>query len=298
MPHSFRYLITYLMYRPDPLSNLITGLPGNTLAKLRPKVGDVEVLNTSSTGMHMRALVNITNPTPYTAVIPYFNIHILNSGHVLGEATATNVKFSLGENINIPVDAVWDPLHFGGRQAHHVGRRLLSEYISGENTTLTATTHRGTVPNVPLIGEALSKINITMPTPRIRIPGEDKDSEQRFIKDATFHIFSSSAAFTLLSPLQYNTIYLEYINATAFYNHTEPVGQIIYKEPLAVTPGRSETPRLPVNWSVGSVGYGKLKEALGGSLKLDAVADVTIRMGNWIEEIHYIGKGIGARVTF
>lgn len=247
--------------------------------------------------MHMQALVNITNPTPYTAVIPYFNIHILNNGHVLGEAIARNVNFGLGENVNIPVDAVWDPLRFGGHKAQDVGRRLLSEYVSGENTTLTAMTHRGTVPSIPLIGEALSKINITMPTPRIKIPGEDEDSEQHFIKDATFHIFSSSATFTLLSPLQYNTIYIEQINATAYYNHTEPIGQIIYEDPLAVPPGRSETPRLPVKWSVGSVGYGKLKEALGGSLKLDAVADVTIRMGNWIEEIHYIGRGIGAKVS-
>jgi hypothetical protein len=45
------------------------------------------------------------------------------------------------------------------------------------------------------------------------------------------------------------------------------------------------------------VGYGKLKEALGGSLKLDAIANVTVRLGSWTEKIHYTGKGIGAKVS-
>lgn len=244
----------------------------------------------------MQAMVNMTNPTPYEAQVPYFNIHILHKGVVLGEAVVKNINFHVGNNTNILVSATWDPLTFGGEEAHEVGRRLLSEYVSGENTTLTARTHRGSIPTVPLLGEALSKLSVTLPTPRIRIPGQESDVNQRFIKDATFHIFSSSATFGLISPLQYNTIYLERINATAFYNHTEPVGQIIYDEPFAAPPGLSETPRLPVQWSPGSVGYGKLKEALGGGLKLDAEANVTLRLGYWVETVHYTGKGIGAKV--
>ncbi|RSL98536.1 hypothetical protein CEP52_010269 [Fusarium oligoseptatum] len=244
-------------------------VPGDTLSKLNPQVGEIEIIETSETGVQMKGFVNITNPTPYTAVVPYFNIHILHDGQVLGEAISRNVDFGQGVNTNLLVHAIWDPTR----------------------------THKGSIPSIPLIGDALSKINVTLPTPRIRIPGEDENEKPRFIADATFHILSSTATFTLLSPLQYNTLYIEHINATAFYNHTEPVGQIIHDSPFPATPGRSQTPRLPVDWSPGSVGYGKLKEALGGTLKLDAVANVTVRLGSWTENLHYHGEGIGAKVS-
>lgn len=280
-----------------PTADQAVGVPGDTLSKLNPQVGEIEIVETSETGVQMKGFVNITNPTPYTAVVPYFNIHILHDGQVLGEAVSRNVDFGQGVNTNILVHATWDPTRFGGDKAHEVGRKLLSDYVSGKNTTLTARTHKGSIPSIPLIGDALSKINVTLPTPRIRIPGEDENEKPRFIADATFHILSSTATFTLLSPLQYNTLYIEHINATAFYNHTEPVGQIIHDSPFPATPGRSQTPRLPVEWSPGSVGYGKLKEALGGTLKLDAVANVTVRLGSWTENLHYRGKGIGAKVS-
>ncbi|KAF5575578.1 hypothetical protein FPCIR_13100 [Fusarium pseudocircinatum] len=277
----------------------VNGFPENALGKLKPQVGEIEVMETTETGIQMRALVNLTNPTPYTAVVPYLSVHILHDGELLGEAISRNVTFDLGKNTNLPVLATWDPLRFGGEKAQAIGRKLLSDYVSGKNTTLTARTHKRSVPNVPIIGEALSKINITLPTPRITVPGEDEHEGEkpRFIADATFHLFSSTATFTLLSPLLYNTLYIEHINATALYNHTEPVGQIIHDEPFPATPGRSQTPRLPVLWSASSVGYGKLKEALGGSLKLDAIANVTVRLGSWTEKIHYTGKGIGAKVN-
>ncbi|KAF5648109.1 uncharacterized protein FTJAE_1459 [Fusarium tjaetaba] len=277
----------------------VNGFPGNALGKLKPQVGEIEVMETTETGIQMRALVNLTNPTPYAAVVPYLSVHILHDGELLGEAISRNVTFDLGKNTNLPVLATWDPLRFGGEKAQAIGRKLLSDYVSGKNTTLTARTHRRSVPNVPIIGEALSKINITLPTPRITVPGEDEHEGEKphFIADATFHLFSSTATFTLLSPLLYNTLYIEHINATALYNHTEPVGQIIHDEPFPATPGRSQTPRLPVIWSASSVGYGKLKEALGGSLKLDAIANVTVRLGSWTEKIHYTGKGIGAKVS-
>ncbi|KAF4986721.1 hypothetical protein FDECE_15807 [Fusarium decemcellulare] len=297
LANSLKYFFMCLVILFLAIANLVAGLPGDTLGKLNPQVGEIEIVETSETGIQMKGFVNITNPTSYTAVVPYLNIHILHDGEVLGEAVSRNVEFGLGENTNMLVHATWDPVRFGGDKAHEIGRKLLSDYVSGKNTTLTARTHKGSIPNIPLIGEALSKINITLPTPRIRVPGEDEGDEPRFIKDATFHIFSSTATFTLLSPLQFNTLYIEHINATAFYNHTEPVGQIVHDSPFPATPGRSQTPRLPVNWSAGSVGYGKLKEALGGSLKLDAVANVTVRLGSWIEDIHYTGKGIGAKVS-
>ena len=110
------------------------------------------------------------------------------------------------------------------------------------------------------------------------------------------HLWSSTAEFTLLSPLHYETLYITWINATALYSHTEPVGKIWYDEPFAVPPGATTSPRLPVDWSLGSVGYDAIKQALGGTLKLDATATVGVRVGQWEQDVWFVGHGIGAHV--
>lgn len=214
-----------------------------------------------------------------------------------------------GNNTNILVDAVWEPYTLGGKKAKLIGRNLLSQYISGWNTTLTFVTHNGTIPTQPRLGNTLSRYKIEIPTPRLSMPRDDNDDDgddddddgsntgPHFIKDATFHLFSSTATFTLVSPLQHSDIYIENINATAYYNHTEPIGEILYDLPFKVSPGATQTPKLPVDWSLDSIGYEKLRKALGGTLKLDAKGTVQVRLGNWREEVWYVGGGIGARVT-
>jgi hypothetical protein len=221
---------------------------------------------------------------------------------VLGEAIARDVNLALGNNTDTIIEATWDPQTFGGTEALPVGRRLLSEYVSGKNTTLELRTHRRTIPALPEIGEAFSKVNVTVPTPRFDLPGDGSggsdgsDEHLGFIRDATFHLFSSTATFLLASPLKQKTVYLGQIDATAYYNHTEPVGHIWHREAFPATPGLSQTPRLPVSWSTGHVGYDKLREALGGTLKLDAIANLTLSIGEWSENIRYEGHGIGASV--
>lgn len=271
---------------------------------IRPTVGNLTVRSTSKTSLSLQASVNFTNPTEYSAWIPYVNIHILNNGSIIGDATVRNLHVRPGNNTNILVEATWDPSKFGGEAATKIGRELLSQYISGFNTTLTFQTHEGSIPKQPGLGKALSKFAITLDTPKLSTPGggkegdeDDDDHKPRFILDATFHLFSSTAQFTLLSPMQHNSIYIETINATAFYNHTEPVGVMLYDLPFKVPPGKSLTPKLPVDWSTGSVGYESLKKALGGTLKLDGRGTFGIRLGQWTETIWYIGTGIGATVT-
>lgn len=109
------------------------------------------------------------------------------------------------------------------------------------------------------------------------------------------HLFTSTATFVLLSPLKTSTLYVTYINATAFY-HEDEVGHIDYDLPFAVPPGPTVSPRLPVQWNLGSVGYDAVKRALGGTLKLTARATVGIKIGEWEERIWYQGRGIGAKI--
>ncbi|KAI9680589.1 MAG: hypothetical protein M1817_004029 [Caeruleum heppii] len=274
--------------------------------QLTPQVGSLEILGTSATSLSLRAKVNITNPTDYYAVVPFVDLHILSNGTILGHATARNVRVVPGVNKNLMVEAIWDPYDASGSEGQAVGQALLSQYISGNATTLTIKTHRGTIPQQPRLGEALSLLELELPAPKLRVPrrdpddggeddGEDDDGP-RFIRDATFRILSSTATFTLLSPLEHTILYINHINATAFYNHTAPVGKILYDLPFAVPPEPMQTPKLPVDWSLGSVGYEAVKNALGGHLKLDAMATVKVKIGNYAETIRFVGHGIGAKI--
>lgn len=259
------------------------------------------ILDSTPNSLRLQALVNITNPTPYAAHVPYINVHILCNGSTIGEVTAEDLEITTGSNTNLVVLATWQP-SLGGDKGKETARNLVSQYLSGFNTTLSVRAHRDSIPGQPLLGEALSHFNFTVPAPRMQLPGDDDggDSDPKkkthFIRDATFHLLSSSATFTLASPLKYNIVYIEHINATAFYNHTEPIGRILYDLPIAAKPGLSQTPKLPVDWSLDSVGYDKIRKALGGTLKLDASATVTVRIGEWREQIWYVGEGIGASV--
>ncbi|PHH65118.1 hypothetical protein CDD81_3249 [Ophiocordyceps australis] len=269
----------------------------DSLSHVNPAVGDLRIVETWRTGIRLHALVNMTNVTPYTATIPYVNIHVMKQGFVLGEAIVQDTALKHGVNSDISVGAIWDPTSFGGKEARQVGQRLVSDYLSGKKTTVQLQTHGKTVPSMPALGKGLSRFNITLAAPRLKLPGSDGGGDG-FIRDAVFHLLSSTASFMLASPLKHDTLHIERINATAYYNHTEPIGQIVdTDQPFDAPPGLSQTPRLHVDWSPSRVGLGKLREAIGGSLKLDARANVTVRLGSWVEEFGFEGGGIGARVS-
>lgn len=171
---------------------------------------------------------------------------------------------------------------------------------------MTLQTHRGSIPAQPELGEALSTFSVSLPAPPLggSAPpggghggnGDDDDGKHHFIKDSTFHIFSSTANFVLDSPLKRTQITLATIDAKAFYKG-DAVGRIYYDEPLEVPPGESETPRLPVQWDLDSLGYDAIRRALGGTLKLSAFARVDVAIGEWREKLWYKGRSIGVRVS-
>lgn len=291
-----RFSTGYRLFALPILIREFLALPlDSTLGKLNPRVRNFRVLRTTPTAIHVEALVNITNPTPYSASVPYFTAHVMKNGSVIGDATVRNARITRGRVEDLLISAVWEPSR-SGEEGREIGIDLVSGYLSGQNITLTVKAHEESIPAVPALGRALSNFDFEVAAPRLNLPSDDPDSSGRFIRDATFHLFSSTAAFTLVSPFTKNTLLLEWVNATAFYNHTEPVGRIDYDVPFAVPPGASRTPRLPVKWTMGSIGYEAVKRALGGRLKLDAQADVTIRIGAFRETIWYVGRGIGAAI--
>ncbi|KAI4258465.1 MAG: hypothetical protein LQ352_001216 [Teloschistes flavicans] len=282
-------------------------ISGGNLTTFSPQVGALEILDTTKTSLTIGAKVNLTNPTEYAATVPFIDINIFVNDTLLGHATAQNVSVVPGPNQNLAVVANWNPHGQSGRKGAHIGSELLSQYISGYNTTLTLRTHADSIPSQPRLGRTLSIFNITLPTPKLTPPpnpnrpiGPDPPEEPgssapHFIDDAVFHLITSTAVLTLLSPLPHTSLYITSVTATAYYNST-PVGGIEYDMPFEVPPGVSETPRLPVDWDLGSVGYDAVKKALNGELKVEAKAKVGVRVGRWREKVWYVGKGIGARV--
>jgi hypothetical protein len=240
----------------------------------------------------------MTNPTAYTVHVPYINVHIYKNGSKLGDATALNLTINTGRNTNLTVRARWDPTQ-SGVAAQHIGRDLISQYISGHNISIVAKTHRDSIPRLPAVGTSLSQLKITIPVPPPPdLPNNpDPGSTHRFLRDATFHVLSSTATFTLISPLPHDTLWIETIDAVALYNHSDPIGSIRYADaPFPATPGISRTPKLPVHWSLDAIGRERLRQALGGELSLDARANVTVRLYRFEEDVWYHGRGIGTAI--
>ncbi|KAL1887346.1 hypothetical protein Sste5346_010285 [Sporothrix stenoceras] len=139
---------------------------------------------------------------------------------LIGTASAENLNVVAGNNTNLVVGATWDP-SLGGETGLEIGRNLLSEFVSGFNVSLTVRAYRGSIPLQPILGDALSKFNFTLQAPRLALPGSGDDDDtgdndgkegtakHSFIRDATFHVFSSTASFILASPLVKNTLYIE-----------------------------------------------------------------------------------------
>lgn len=127
------------------------------------KVGDLEILDTTPEKLIFAAMVNLTNPTEYSAQVPYVNISVSSNGTDLGFATAEGIFVVPGTN------SVRVTSSLGGRD-------FISRYLSGDNTTLTLRTHANTIPSIPRLGKALSRIEVEIPTPKVF---------GKFIKDAT-----------------------------------------------------------------------------------------------------------------
>jgi hypothetical protein len=95
------------------------------------KVGNLSIVDTSPSGMTLQAHVNFTNPTNYSATVPYFNINLLVNGTVIGQGITKDITVHPGNNTNVVVQAIWDPYTNGGLEGRLIAREFLSQFISG-----------------------------------------------------------------------------------------------------------------------------------------------------------------------
>jgi hypothetical protein len=106
------------------------------------------------------------------------------------------------------------------------------------------------------------------------------------------HVFSSSADFTIKNPLPHNGILMHVLDGEAVYEG-QTLGTINYTNKFLIKPGKkgvTHTPRLPVDWSLDSVGYDAMWAALGGDLKLHAQAWTRLSIGNCMLKVFYNGS--------
>ena len=107
---------------------------GDGVSSFAPKVDSLKIIETTKSSLTVEVRANITNPTNYSATVPYVDLHLLSNGTLLGHATGRNLHVVPGNNTNITVIAVWDPLDNSGHKGVNVSRALISRYISGERT--------------------------------------------------------------------------------------------------------------------------------------------------------------------
>lgn len=175
---------------------------------LKVAVETLEIVQTTQSSILLEAKLNLTNPTKYSANIPYINLRVAHNGTNVAHVTARNLSISPGFNSDIEISALWDPLQLGGKDGIAAGQDLISRYVSGWvpkfsiqlgdysnwflgfNTSVTLRPHKDTFPTLPKLGLALSTLELDIPVPKLRAPGDDDqnpgdDGQSHFIKDAT-----------------------------------------------------------------------------------------------------------------
>lgn len=116
--------------------------------------------------------------------------------------------------------------------------------------------------------------------------------EQEFLEQSVFHLWSKTVELTLTNPFGSANVAIIFSNATSFY-YDEVVGWSLVdrRDPHhPVPPNLDEiqlpagstvtTPRIPVQYNSGSVGFDIIRKALGGSLAMNVTVDSIVKVGD------------------
>lgn len=110
----------------------------NAIGHLNPRVVSLQLGTTTESSLLVSTKLNFTNPTEYSATIPFVDTLMLYNGTAIAHIIAHNISVVPGNNTNVSVDFAWNPLEFGGMEGVEAGRALLSSYISGTRSVLVA----------------------------------------------------------------------------------------------------------------------------------------------------------------
>lgn len=181
-------------------------LTGGSIHHLNPRVDALKLGPTTESSLVLQTRINVTNPTPYAALVPLADFIVLYNATKVAHLVTRDVSIVPGENSGLSVDLEWRPLDLDGPRGVSAGRELLSRYISGvygdalhgfilltasgSNTSVTVQCHEQTISGLPRLGKALSRLSFEALIPKLpvrRTPGHHPggDENMRFIQDAT-----------------------------------------------------------------------------------------------------------------
>jgi hypothetical protein len=123
-------LCHFHFHRTQANGELCAAFLNGGLDAFSPTVKSLTITNTSSNGISLEAVVDIDNPTEYSAVVPFVDVNILFNNTKLGHVTAKGLEFNKGTNQNLSAIAQWGPVSDKGKA---IGRELLSQWISGKS---------------------------------------------------------------------------------------------------------------------------------------------------------------------
>lgn len=115
--------------------DLLLAPSGNPLDHLNPHVVSLSLKNTTESSLSVSAHVNFTNPTSYSATVPFADFLMLYNGTAVAHITARNIAVHSGNNTNIPIEFHWRPFELNGTDGVEAGRTLVSSYVSGKHLT-------------------------------------------------------------------------------------------------------------------------------------------------------------------
>jgi hypothetical protein len=144
--------------------------PGTSINHLNPRVVSLELRNTTETSLYVSTQMNFTNPTDYSAKIPFVDVLMLYNETALAHIVARNVTVIPGHNANVSIDFSWSPLDIGGADGKQAGRSLISSIASGLNTTVTIKHTKEQFLHCQRLAKGLSAIPIDSPCAPIIYP--------------------------------------------------------------------------------------------------------------------------------
>lgn len=101
------------------------------ISDLKPKIESVSIKETTQSSVNVLAKMNFTNPTNYSAYIPYIEMKLSHNGTDVAHILAREMSITPGENSGVEVEGLWDPSKASGDKGITAGRALLSRFISG-----------------------------------------------------------------------------------------------------------------------------------------------------------------------
>lgn len=104
---------------------------GRGFTDVNPKIESIRISHTTKSSIALEATLNFTNPTPYTANVPFVDLKLIYNGSNVANITGRDLLISPGFNPLVRMEGFWNPSAASGEDGVISGRKLISRYISG-----------------------------------------------------------------------------------------------------------------------------------------------------------------------